>query len=125
MDNCSKMQFAVLDKNVLFTKSLIFMKERDRVELLMQEIKEDISYKLFYKLDKNRLLSLHLEKIEGKVKSMSGSPEEVIIKVAKDEHASLVVIGKRNTSMIRRAFLETLVPMQELIVSLDVSLYLI
>lgn len=43
--------------------------------------------------------------IGGKVKSVSGSPGEVLIKVAKEEHASIIVTGTRGMGTIRRTFL--------------------
>ncbi|XP_060575378.1 universal stress protein Sll1388-like isoform X2 [Ruditapes philippinarum] len=41
----------------------------------------------------------------GKVKSVGGSPGEVICKVANDEHADLIVTGTRGMGTIRRTFL--------------------
>jgi nucleotide-binding universal stress UspA family protein len=43
--------------------------------------------------------------IGGKVKSVSGSPGEVIIKVSKEENASIIVSGTRGMGTIRRTFL--------------------
>lgn len=46
-----------------------------------------------------------LEQIGGKVKSIGGSPGEVICQVAKDENAQLIVTGTRGMGKIRRTFL--------------------
>ncbi|KAJ8301225.1 hypothetical protein KUTeg_020212 [Tegillarca granosa] len=43
--------------------------------------------------------------IGGKVKSVGGAPGEVIIQVAKEENASLIVTGTRGMGKIRRTFL--------------------
>lgn len=43
--------------------------------------------------------------IGGKVKSIGGSPGEVICQVAKDENAALIVTGTRGMGKIRRTFL--------------------
>jgi nucleotide-binding universal stress UspA family protein len=43
--------------------------------------------------------------IGGKVKSIGGSPGEVICQVAKDEKAELIVTGTRGMGKIRRTFL--------------------
>lgn len=43
--------------------------------------------------------------IGGKVKSVSGSPGEVIVKVAKEESAAMIVTGTRGMGTIRRTFL--------------------
>jgi nucleotide-binding universal stress UspA family protein len=42
--------------------------------------------------------------IGGKVKSVSGSPGEVIIKVSKEENASIIVSGTRGMGTIRKPF---------------------
>ncbi|OWF35020.1 uncharacterized protein LOC110443450 [Mizuhopecten yessoensis] len=43
--------------------------------------------------------------IGGKVKSMGGTPGEVICKVAKDEGVSLIVTGTRGMGTLRRTFM--------------------
>ncbi|KAL3853261.1 hypothetical protein ACJMK2_016816 [Sinanodonta woodiana] len=44
-------------------------------------------------------------KIGGKVKSVSGKAEEIIVKVAKDENVSFIVIGCRGKSKVRRTLM--------------------
>jgi len=39
------------------------------------------------------------------VKSVGGNPGEVIVKVAKEEHATLIVTGTRGMGKIRRTFM--------------------
>lgn len=43
--------------------------------------------------------------VGGKVKSVGGNAGEVIVKVAKDENATLIVTGTRGMGKIRRTFL--------------------
>jgi len=45
------------------------------------------------------------KKIGGKVKSASGNPGEVVVRIAKEEHANLIVTGTRGMGKIRRTFL--------------------
>ncbi|KAH9496374.1 hypothetical protein Btru_010753 [Bulinus truncatus] len=43
--------------------------------------------------------------IGGKVKSVGGSPGEVVVKVANEEKANLIVIGSRGMGTIRRTLI--------------------
>lgn len=43
--------------------------------------------------------------IGGKVRSVGGSPGEVVIKVSQEEKANLIVLGSRGMGTIRRTFL--------------------
>lgn len=58
----------------------------------------------FSKLKKKkvRIFPFLLLKVGGKVKSVNGRPGEVIVNVAKEEGATLIVTGTRGMGTIRR-----------------------
>ncbi|XP_041350432.1 universal stress protein Slr1101-like isoform X1 [Gigantopelta aegis] len=68
-------------------------------DLLQQEEKE---IKAYLEVLGQKLKS---HNVGGKVKSVGGTPGEVIVKVAEDEGATLIVTGTRGMGQIRRTFM--------------------
>lgn len=52
-----------------------------------------------------KLLEESVPKAEGKVRTMSGKPGEVVCKVAEEENATIIVCGTRGQGKIRRTLI--------------------
>ncbi|XP_046569186.1 universal stress protein Sll1388-like [Haliotis rubra] len=82
---------AVVHSSMVMTDMAIVA---DQLEVEQHRIKEFIEQ-----------LGRRLKKLWGKVKSVIGNPGEVIVRIADEENASMIITGARGIGKIRRTLL--------------------